>query len=255
MKIRKILCGVLAGVMAAALTGCEKASSGTDADVKSDKSSIVMATNAEFPPYEYKDGENIVGIDVEIAQAIADDLGLELIVEDMAFDSILEAVKSGKADMGIAGLTVDEERLEKVNFSNPYTTATQVVVIKSGNEIDFPGDLVGKKVGVQLGTTGAAYAGDIEDAVVEEYNLGVEAVQALADGKIDAVIIDREPAKVFVSQIGGLSILDEEFTVEDYAVAVAKGNDELLEKINTSLANLESSGKLKEIIDKYISAE
>ncbi|MCH5194736.1 MAG: transporter substrate-binding domain-containing protein [Oscillospiraceae bacterium] len=257
MKIPKILCGVLAGIIAVSMAGCEKDTSDTEVVVQSrvDSNSIIMATNAEFPPYEFKDGENIVGIDIEIARAIADDLGLELVIDDMAFDSILEAVKSGKADMAVAGLTVDDERLAKVNFSVPYTTATQVVIIKAGNEIDFPGDLVGKKVGVQLGTTGAAYAGDIEDAVVEEYNKGNEAVQALADGKIDAVIIDREPAKVFVDQIGGLTILDEEFTIEDYAIAVSKENDELLEKINTSLENLESSGKLKEIIDKYISAE
>ena len=257
MKISKILYGVLAAVIALSAAGCNKNTDDVDTSVKpkADNSSLVMATNAEFPPYEYKDGENIVGIDIEIAQAIADDLGLELVIEDMAFDSIIEAVKSGKADIGIAGLTVDEERLANVNFSDPYTTAAQVVIIKAGNEIDFPGDLVGKKVGVQLGTTGAEYAGDIEDAVVEEYNKGGEAVQALADGKIDAVIIDREPAKVFVSQIGGLVILDEEFTLEDYAVAVSKDNNELLEKINTSLANLESSGKLQEIIGKYISAE
>ena len=258
MKISKILCGVFAGIMALSMAGCSEQTSDPDAPVapaKSSDSALVMATNAEFPPYEYKDGENIVGIDVEIAQAIADKLGMELVVEDMAFDSIIEAVKSGKADVGIAALTIEEERLADVNFSDPYTTAAQVVIIKAGNEIDFPGDLVGKMVGVQLGTTGAEYAGDIEDAVVEEYNLGVEAVQALADGKIDAVIIDRDPANVFVSQIGGLTILDEEFTLEDYAIAVSKDNDELLEKINASLAELESSGKLQEIIDKYISAE
>ena len=259
MKLSKILCGVLASVMALSFAGCNNSDGGDlDAAVKpksDDSSKLVMATNAEFPPYEYRDGENIVGIDVEIAQSIADDLGLELVVEHMEFDSIIEAVKSGKADIGVAALTIEEDRLADVNFSDPYTTSAQVVIIKSETAIDFPGDLVGKKVGVQLGTTGAEYAGDIEDAVVEEYNKGNEAVQALADGKVDAVIIDREPAKVFVSQIGGLSILDEEFTLEDYAIAVSKDNDELLGKINASLENLKSSGKLKEIIDKYISAE
>ncbi|MCH5348290.1 MAG: transporter substrate-binding domain-containing protein [Oscillospiraceae bacterium] len=246
MRISKIICGALAGIIAVSMSGCVKTP---------EKPSLVMATNAEFPPYEYKEGENIIGIDIEIAQAIADELDMELVIEDMAFDSIIPAVKSGKNDMGIAALTVNDERLADVDFSTPYTTATQVVIIKAGTEVDFPGDLVGKKVGVQLGTTGAEYAGDIEDAVVEEYNKGFEAVQALADGKIDAVIIDREPAEIFVSQVEGLSILDEEFTIEEYAIAVAKDNDELLEKINTALADLESSGKLQEIINKYISAE
>lgn len=245
MKISKIICGILAAAMTLALAGCGNG----------EKKTLVMATNAEFPPYEYREGDSIVGIDVEIAQAIADDMGMELVIDDMAFDSIIVAVQSGKADIGIAGMTVDEDRLTNVNFSEPYTTAAQVVIIKEGSEVASPDDLVGKKIGVQLGTTGAQYAGDIEDATVEQYNKGFEAVQALLQDKIDAVIIDREPAKVFISQNEGLIILDEEFTVEDYAIAISKSNTELLEKVNTSLSNLKSSGKLQEIIDKYISAE
>ena len=247
MKFSKIICGVLAAAMTAAFAGCGNNSA--------EKKTLVMATNAEFPPYEFREGDSIVGIDVEIAQAIADDMGMELVIDDMAFDSIIVAVQSGKADIGIAGMTVDEDRLTNVNFSEPYTTAAQVVIIKEGSEVASPDDLVGKKVGVQLGTTGAQYAGDIEDATVEQYNKGFEAVQALLQDKIDAVIIDREPAKVFVSQNEGLIILDEEFTVEDYAIAISKNNTELLEKVNASLADLKSSGKLQEIIDKYISAE
>ncbi|MCH5194365.1 MAG: basic amino acid ABC transporter substrate-binding protein [Oscillospiraceae bacterium] len=246
MKISKIICGALAAVMAAAFAGCSNGS---------EKTTLVMATNAEFPPYEFREGGDIVGIDVEIARAVAEDMGLELVIEDMAFDSVIAAVQSGKADIGAAGLTVSEDRLENVNFSDPYTTAAQVVIIKDGSPVASPNDLMGKKVGVQLGTTGAIYAEDIEDATVEQYNKGFEAVQALLQDKVDAVIIDREPAKVFVSQNEGLKILDEEFTVEDYAIAIAKDNDELLEKVNSSLANLKSSGKLQEITDKYISAE
>ena len=245
MKISKIICGILAAAMTLTFAGCGS----------SEKKTLVMATNAEFPPYEYREGDSIVGIDVEIAQAIANDMGMELLIEDMAFDSVIAAVQTGKADMGIAGLTVDEDRLANVNFSNSYTTAAQVVIIKETSAVASPDDLVGKKIGVQLGTTGAQYAGDIEDSTVEQYNKGFEAVQALLQDKIDAVIIDREPAKVFVSQNEGLIILDEEFTVEDYAIAISKSNTELLEKVNTSLASLKSSGKLQEIIDKYISAE
>lgn len=244
MKISRIICGILAAAMTLTFAGC----------ASGEKKTLVMATNAEFPPYEYREGDSIVGIDVEIAQAIADDMGMELLIEDMAFDSVIAAVQTGKADIGAAGLTVSEDRLENVNFSESYTTAAQVVIIKEGSPVASPDDLVGKKVGVQLGTTGAIYAEDIEDATVEQYNKGFEAVQALLQDKVDAVIIDREPAKVFVSQNDGLVILDEEFTVEDYAIAIAKNNTELLDKVNASIAKLKSSGKLQEIIDKYISA-
>ncbi|MBP1561639.1 MAG: basic amino acid ABC transporter substrate-binding protein [Oscillospiraceae bacterium] len=245
MKTSKIICGIMAAAMSAALfTGCSEK-----------KTTLVMATNAEFPPYEYREGDSIVGIDAEIAKAIADDMGLELVIEDMAFDSIIAAVQSGKADIGVAGMTVDEDRLVSVNFSDPYTTAAQVVIIKEGSEIASPADLESKKVGVQLGTTGDIYVSDMQNVTVERYNKGFEAVQALLQDKIDAVVIDREPAKVFVSQNEGIKILDEEYTIEEYAIAVAKNNDELLADINASLAKLEESGKLQEIIDKYITAE
>ena len=245
MKLSKILCGALAAVMTLSLAGCggEK------------KTTLVMATNAEFPPYEYRDGDNIVGIDAEIAQAIAEDMGLELVIEDMQFDSIIAAVQSGKADIGIAGMTVDEDRLQSVDFSLPYTTAAQVVIVTNDSPIASPADLEGKTIGVQLGTTGDVFAGDIENATIERYNKGFEAVQALGQNKVDAVIIDREPAKVFVSENEGLKILDEEYTVEEYAIAIAKDNQELLEQINASLTKLKDSGKLQEIIDKYISAD
>ena len=216
---------------------------------------LVMATNAEFPPYEYREGDNVVGIDVEIGEAIAKSMGMELKVEDMAFDSIIVAVDAGKADVGLAGLTVTEDRLMNVNFSDPYTTATQVVIVKDDSPITSPNDLEGKKIGVQLGTTGDQYAGGIKDATVERYNKGFEAVQAMTQGKIDAVIIDREPAKVFVEQNEGIKMLDEAYTEEEYAIAIKKDNEELLKKVNTALAELKSSGELQKILDKYIKAQ
>jgi len=216
---------------------------------------LVMATNAEFPPYEFREGDQIVGIDAEIAQAIADELGMELQIEDMAFDSIIAAVQSGKADMGVAGMTVTEDRLQAVNFSDPYTQAAQVIIVKEDSTVATPDDLKGKTVGVQLGTTGDIYAEDIEDATIERYSKGFEAVQSLLQDKVDAVIIDREPAKVFVEENEGLKVLDEEFTVEDYAICMAKDNTDLLDKVNTALANLKESGKLDEIKAKYITAE
>ena len=216
---------------------------------------ITMATNAEFPPYEFYEGQEIVGIDAEIAAAIAEKLGCELKIEDMAFDSIIAAVSSGKADFGLAGMTVTEDRLASVNFSDTYATATQVVILMEDSPITGIADLDGKKIGVQLGTTGDIYAGDIADATIERYNKGFEAVQALTQGKIDAVIIDNEPAKVFVAENEGTKILEEDFAVEEYAMAIAKENTELLEKVNVALAELTEDGTLKAIVDKYISAE
>ena len=243
--MKKLLTVVVATVCMLAFAACGK----------SEDNTLIMATNAEFPPYEYYEGDEIVGIDAEIAAAIAEELGMEFKIEDMAFDSIIAAVQSGKADIGVAGMTVNEDRLKNVNFSTPYTQSAQVIIVKEGSAVTTPDDLTGKKVGVQLGTTGDIYAGDIADATVERYNKGFEAVQALLQDKIDAVIIDREPAKVFVTQNEGLTIVDEEFTIEDYAIAIAKDNEELLTKINDALVKLEESGKLQEIKDKYITAE
>ncbi len=215
---------------------------------------LIMATNAEFPPYEYYEGSEIVGIDVEIAQAVAEEMGMELQIEDMAFDSIITAVTSGKADFGAAGMTVTEDRLKSVDFSDPYTTSAQVIIVKEDSPIATPEDLVGKKIGVQLGTTGDIYAEDIEDATIERYNKGFEAIQSLLSDKIDAVVIDQEPAGVFVSQNKGLKLTDEEFTTEEYALAIAKGNEELLEKVNAALADLKESGRLDEIKAGYINS-
>ncbi|MGN0587247.1 MAG: transporter substrate-binding domain-containing protein, partial [Oscillospiraceae bacterium] len=227
MKKSKVLSAVLGiimlGTACTAFTGCGSSSS--------EKKTLVMATNAEFPPYEYYEGDTVVGIDAEIAQAIAEDLGYELVIEDMAFDSIIAAVQSGKADFGAAGMTVNEERQQSVSFTDTYAHASQVIITKEDSVIKTPDDLIGKTVGVQLGTTGDIYSSDIEDATIERYNKGFEAVQALNQGKIDAVIIDREPAKVFVSENTGLVILDESFTEEDYAIAVAKNNTELLDNM------------------------
>ena len=218
---------------------------------------LTMATNAEFPPYEFHDGGEIVGIDVEIAEAIAEKLGMTLEIEDIAFDSIIPEVDSGKADIGLAGMTVSEDRLKNVDFSEPYTTASQVIIVKNESDIAGPDDLAGKYIGVQLGTTGDIYASDYEEegSTIERYSKGFEAVQAMMQGKIYAVVIDLEPAKVFVSENEGIKILDEALTVEEYAIAVKKGNTELVEKLNGALAELKDSGELQAIIDKYISAE
>lgn len=246
--MKKLVVAALAVCMAASFIGCGKESS-------MDKDTLVMATNAEFPPYEYYDGDDVVGIDVEIAQAVCDELGKELVVEDMAFDSIITSVASGKADFGLAGITITDTRKESVNFSDTYAHASQVVIVTEDSDITCVDDLTGKTLGVQLGTTGDIYAGDVEGATVERYNKGFEAVQAMMTGKIDAVIIDQEPAKAFVAENEGIKILEEKFTEEDYAMAIAKDNDELVEAVNEALATLKASGKLDEIVAKYIKAE
>lgn len=220
-----------------------------------DDNVLVMATNAEFPPYEYREGDEIVGIDAEVAALIADKLGMELQIEDMAFDSVLAAVQTGKADIAMAGITVTEDRQKTVNFTDTYTTATQMIIVAEDSEIASPDDLTGKTVGVQLGTTGDIYADDIEDATVERYSKGFEAVQALIQGKIDAVVIDGEPAKVFVEQNEGIKLLDEAFTEEEYAIAIAKDNEELLEQVNTALNELKEEGEFQKVVDKYITSD
>lgn len=218
---------------------------------------LIMVTNAEFPPYEYHDGGEIVGIDAEIAKAIADELGLELEIEDIAFDSIIPELTSGKADFAMAGMTVDETRAKSVDFSDTYAKASQKIIVTEDSEIAVPDDLKGKIVGVQQGTTGDIYVTDLEadGTTTERFNKGFEAVQALSQGKIDAVVIDEQPAQVFVEQTEGLKVLDESFTEEEYAAAVNKGNTALLDAINAALADLDESGKLDEIVAKYITAE
>ena len=216
---------------------------------------LIVSTNAEFPPYEYYDANEIVGIDIEIAQAIADKLGLELEVKDGAFDAIIAEVVSGKADIGIAGMTVTDERKQNVDFSDSYATGTQVIIVKEDSEIKSAADLEGKSIGVQLGTTGDIMATDIKDSKVEQYNKGMDAVQALSQGKIDAVIIDSEPAKFYEKEVSGLKILDEAVAVEDYAIALKKGNTALQSKINEALKELKAEGNIDEIIGKYIKAE
>ena len=245
---------------------------------------LVMATNAAFPPYEYVEGDKFVGIDIEIAQAIAEKLGMELKIEDVEFGSIIGGVVEGKYDMGMAGMTVTEERKQSVNFSDTYATGIQVIIVKEGSTIKslddiFVFDAEGNptalknpnvKVGVQQDTTGDIYSSDDvanwglndvqEDGTVTtdrviRYKTGAEAVEALKTDKVDMVIIDNEPAKSFVAaNTGKIHILegDNEYAIEDYAICVAKDNTELLDKINQALKELKDDGTIDKIVAKYI---
>ena len=222
-----------------------------------------MSTNAAFPPYEMTtDAGGFEGIDVEVAAAIADKLGLELVVDNMSFDAALTAVQTGKSDIAMAGITVRPDRAEVMDFSESYATGIQVVIVQEGSPIETVDDLANAEmIGCQEATTGYIYCSDTpenggygEDHVTA-YETGAVAVMALVNGQVDAVVIDNEPAKAFVAQNPGLKILETEFAVEDYAIAVGKGNTGLLDAINTAMAELKAEGVFQDIVDKYITAE
>ena len=256
--MKKIVSLALIAVMMLTLCACGSNSNGaasSDSGLKTvTAGTLTMATNAYFPPYEFYEGDKIVGIDAEIAAAVAEKLGLTLKIEDMEFDSIITAVSTGKADMGLAGMTVTEERKQNVNFSDTYATGVQVVIVPEDSDITSIDDLYnGKKIGVQLATTGDIYCcDDFGTDNVEEYNKGNDAVMALLSGKIDAVVIDNEPAKSYVAANEGLKILDTEYVTEDYAAALNKDNIELLDAVNGALKELKADGTLDAIISKYI---
>ena len=217
---------------------------------------LTMSTNAAFPPYEMTtDDGGFEGIDVEIAQAIADKLGLELEILDMDFDAALLAVQEGKSDIVLAGVTVDEDRLLVMDFTDSYANGVQSIIVPEGSDITT-NDLSGKTIGTQRGTTGWQYCSDDygDDAVVA-YDDGITAVQALLNGQVDCVVIDNAPATSFVAANQGLKILDTEYANEDYAIGLQKGNTALLEAINGALAELKADGTIQTIIDKYIPAE
>lgn len=217
---------------------------------------LTMSTNAAFPPYEMTtDSGEFEGIDVEIATAIAEKLGLELDILDTDFDSALLAVNQGKSDMVMAGVSVNEDRLLVMDFSESYATGIQVVIVKEGSDVTL--DNLGEKmIGVQRGTTGETYCkDDYGEDHVTAYDNGLTAVQALVNGQVDCVVIDNAPAQEFVKANNGLTILDTEYANEDYAIGVDKGNTALLDAINGALAKLTSDGTVQQIIDKYITAE
>ncbi|MBQ8028556.1 MAG: transporter substrate-binding domain-containing protein [Clostridia bacterium] len=243
--MKKLLALALAALMLFALAAC-----GEKTPV------LTMATNAEFPPYEYYEGDKVVGIDAEVAALIAEKLGMELEIVDVAFDSIIPGVQAGKYDMGMAGMTVTEDRLTKVSFSSSYATGVQSVIVKEGGAVKSLDDISGKKIGVQTSTTGDIYASDEfgEDAVVK-YDNGAVAVQSLILGKVDCVIIDNEPAKSYVAVNEGLEILDTEYAVEDYAICFSKENTELKDKVDAALKELIADGSVQKVVDKYINAD
>ena len=247
----------------ASAAGSSAAADPEDAFTTVESGKLHMATNAAFPPYEMTDDNGgFEGIDVEIATAIADKLGLELVVDDMDFSSVINAVQGGKADIAMAGLTVNEERKQNVDFTTSYATGVQVVIVPEDSDITTVDDLSNDKmIGTQEATTGYIYCSDTpenggygEDHVVA-YTNGATAIQALLGGKVDAVVIDNEPAKAFVAANPTLKILDTEYVTEEYAIGISKENNALLDAVNGALEELIADGTVQSIVDKYITAD
>ena len=216
-----------------------------------------MATNATFPPYEMvADDGTFEGIDVDIAGKIAEKLGLELVVDDMDFGSIITSVQTGKEDIALAGLTVTDERKQNVDFTDSYATGVQVVIVPEDSDIKTIDDLQGKLIGCQESTTGYAYCtDDYGEDMVTAFPSGANAVQALLTGKIDAVVIDKQPAEAYVAQNEGLKILDTEYVAENYAIGVSKDNTALRDAVNNAMKELIDDGTVQAILDQYIKAE
>lgn len=263
--MKKYLALVLCLVMCLALlTACGSSKKADDGALKTIESGkLIMATNAQFPPYELvSDGEGFnktgfEGIDVEIASAVAGKLGLELVIDDMEFDAALVAVQNSKCDVVFAGLSFSDERDKIMDFSNPYAQGVQVVIVKDGGAIASVDDLSDAGlIGTQRGTTGYIYCcDDYGDDHVAAYDNGAQAVQALLNGQVDCVVIDKQPAEEYVKANTGLSILETEYVVEDYCAAVAEGNTALQSAINTALEELTKDGSIQKIINTYIKAD
>lgn len=225
----------------AALVGCGKPSA----------NQLIMVTEATFPPYEFRDAQGgLVGIDIALCQAIADELGRELVVQDAKFDSVIPSVKAGKADLAAAGITVTEDRKQSVDFSIPYVTTGITMITLKGSDIDTPEEVTGKKVGVQAGTTSDTYMVE-RGQEPDRYESPALAVAALKAGKVDLVICDIDPASIIVSKDSDVQISGGPLSKEDYAIAVNKGNAELLAVANRVIERLKTSGEFAQIVAKY----
>ena len=248
-------------VVLSAMTGCSPQPVENNDVGKEEENKIVMYTNAEFAPFEYFEGENIVGADVDIAKEIAKDLGKELIVEHTDFDGIIPAIKSGKAHIGAAAMTITEARQEEVDFSIGYVTSIQNIIYKNDAELTTMEQLIGKKIGVQLGTTGDLKIDDainLEDgalynsgAELKTYSSAIEAAQDLLAGRVDAVVTDQLPAEQIVVNNPELGTVEFGDISESYGIAVKKGNKELLDSINKTLTRLLEEGKIEEYIANH----
>ena len=250
-------------VVAASTASSAAASSAASTSVDKIKADgfVTWSTNAEFEPFEYKDGDNVIGIDAEISQKIADKIGVKLKVNDISFDTLTTDLNSGKSNFVAAGMTVTDDRKKNVDFSDTYFDASQAIIVPKSSSIKARADLNGKKVGVQQGTTGDTFCtnedgkSDIKVGSVERYTKAVDAVTDLINGKIDAVVIDDFPATKFVEKNSNkIAKLSDALTVEKYAIAVKKGDAAMLKVVNDVLGEMKSSGELTKVVNKYKAA-
>lgn len=224
------------------LTGC-----------KSDDNKLILATEAGFAPYEYYQDGEIVGVDIDIARDIAASLGKELVIKDVSFDFIINEIKSGKSDIGAAGMSITKERLEEVDFSVEYAVSNQVVIVPMDSKITSIDQISNQRIAVQLGTVADSYVNEnYKDATVIRQKKYLSMVEDLKAGKVDLIIMDLLPASEIVKSNDGLKILDEYLFTDKYGMAIKKGNKELLDKVNDVLTRLMSEGKIEEYTIKHM---
>lgn len=268
----KKLYGILAMllVLVFAFTGCGSSSSNNDSDDKNEASTaavaesgipdtIIVGTNAEFPPFEYVDDNGeFDGFDIALMQAVCDKIGVKMEVNNMEFKSLLGAMQLNSIDVIAAGMTVTEERQKSVDFTDSYYEAKQVIIVKNDSNVTSFADLDGKSIGVQEGTTGDLFVTPeedgalVKDADVKRFKKGVDAVMDLKNGGVDAVVIDKNPATEFVSGNDDLKIVEDDTATENYAFAIAKGNTELADAINKAVEELKADGTYDSLVKEYI---
>lgn len=212
---------------------------------------LVMGTNATFKPFEYKDNGKVVGFDVDLAEEIAKSLGAELKIEDMSFDGLLPALESGQIDMAVAGMSVTEDRSKNALFSDSYYVASQQIIVKNESSIRNKYELVGKSIGVQLGTTGDQMAQKINNSRVVQFPTVPNVLQELTSGRVDAAILDNAPAAQYVSSYSSLKILETPLSRESYAIAMKKGNQDLLDKVNNVISQMKEDGRIRKLLMKH----
>lgn len=249
-----VLAGCSGGTASAPPAGSDQSAETASSTAPAAGGTLVMATEATFPPYEYMEGTEIIGVDVDIAKEIAKAMGKELVIEEMPFDAVIAAVSSGKADFGAAGISVTPEREEQVDFSIEYATSKQVILTMKDSGISVDTDLNGKVVGVQLGTVAdLALTDDYPEVQVERYNKYTDAVSDLVAGRLDAIVLDSLPAESLKTMDENLVVSDNELFTDVYAICVKKGNTELLNAINEVLQKLLDEGKIEQFTTEHLS--
>lgn len=246
-KLSKIISLIIVAAMCVLLASCGASPKSVE-DIKS-SGKLVIATSPDFPPFESLEGGEVVGIEIEIAKMLAKELGVELVIEQMDFDSVLPGIQAGKYDLGVSGITVTDGRKENADFTNPYFMAAQAIVVKEGSDITCKADLKDKKISVQTGTTAEDYC--IENGYdILSFQSNNDACSALTD-KVDAWVVDNEVALAMTTEVDGLVVLEEHMTEEPYAFALIKGSDELAAELNKYIDAWVKDGTIKAIFDKY----